>query len=72
MVIEEPNWQKVINELLKGITQKELKEMTGVPQSTISDLKNGNGKKRLSFENGRKLLNALHIKTAQQKTPSDN
>lgn len=68
-MIEEPNWQEVMSDLLNGITQKELKEITGVPQSTISDLKNGNGKKRLSFENGRKLLNALHAKKHPTKNP---
>lgn len=60
MFIEKPNWQTIIPDLLENRKQTELSELTGVPQSTISDLKNGRGKVRLSFENGRALLNAWY------------
>lgn len=63
-MIEQPNWQAVVNDLLKNRTQLKLSEQTGIPQSTISDLKRGVKKKRLPFESGAKLLNLLN-KTPQ-------
>lgn len=56
---EKPNWQEVINQLLQNRTQKELSKITGVPQSTISDMKNGKPKKRLPYDSGIALLKVL-------------
>lgn len=63
-MIEKPNWQVVVNDLLENRTQLQLSKQTGIPQSTISDLKRGVEKKRLPFESGAKLLNLLN-KTPQ-------
>lgn len=69
--MSKPNWQKVVKELLTTRTQLELKELTGVPQSTISALLNGESKERLTYNNGVALLNQLHA-DRQTKTPSGN
>nr|DAN76852.1 MAG TPA: helix-turn-helix protein [Caudoviricetes sp.] len=69
-MIDEPiNWQNIVEELLQvqGRTQKELQKITGVPQSTISEILNGHTKKRLSFDNGIALLRQL--KKDNQTTP---
>ncbi|AKG07104.1 hypothetical protein AAX06_01730 [Moraxella bovoculi] len=69
-MIANPDWKSVINALLKNRTQAELSGLTGVPQSTISELLRGKPKERLSFNNGASLLNQL--KKDQQKPPSSN
>lgn len=69
MFIDKPNWQKIVSDLLKSRKQKDLQELTGVPQSTISALKTGKNKERLSFENGRALLNAWHNNLKSEVTP---
>lgn len=77
-MLEKPNLQKIVNKLLENRTQKELQKMTGVPQSTISSLKNGVGKKRLTFDNAFALIhafeqdkqNALTQEPQQPKTPN--
>lgn len=68
-MLKKPNLQEVVAELLQSHTQKELNKLTGVPQSTISCLKNG-GRPRVSFDNGCALLIALEkAKQTQNKTP---
>lgn len=58
-MLEKPNLQNVVKALLKNRTQKELQALTGVSQSTISSLKNGKGKKQISYDNAFALINAL-------------
>ena len=53
-----PNWNKIVTDLLKHQTQEELKAKTGVSQSVISDIKQGKPKKRMSWAYGAALLNA--------------
>lgn len=63
--MKKPNLQEIVNELLKNRTQKELSKLTGVPQSTISSLKNGKGKRRISYDNAFALLMAFETQTQQ-------
>lgn len=52
----QPNWEVVVNELLKTRTQADLAEMVGVAQQQISNLKNGNRGKNISYTLGYDLL----------------
>jgi len=42
----------------EGLTQKQLAELTGIPQNHISDMENG--KRTIGKERARKLAQALH------------
>ncbi|MCG7412265.1 helix-turn-helix domain-containing protein [Moraxella nonliquefaciens] len=65
----QPNWQEIVAKLLEHRTQPELSKLTGVPQSTISQLLNGKPRKRLTFDNGMALLERLKI-DKQQPPPN--
>lgn len=52
------NWKDIVRDLLKGRTQIELQEITGVHQGVISDLKSGKPKPHLTYSNGAALLKA--------------
>ena len=70
-----PNWQEVVNELLRTRTQKELSKEVGISQGTISEMKNGATKRRLTYESGNALLELQkqdRAKAEQIKTPSGN
>ena len=74
-MLEKPNLQEIVNKLLENRTQKELHKMTGVPQSTISCLKNGKDKRQITYDNAFALINAFEkdkLKADKSKTPSEN
>lgn len=52
------DWTSIVRDLLKGRTQIELQEITGVHQGVISDLKNGKPKPHLTYINGTALVKA--------------
>ena len=59
------NWASIVRDLLKGRTQIELQEITGVHQGVISDLKSGKPKPHLTYTNGAALIKA-HQELCQQ------
>ncbi len=59
------NWASIVRDLLKGRTQIELQEITGVHQGVISDLKSGKSKPHLTYTNGAALIKA-HQELCQQ------
>lgn len=52
------DWKVIVRDLLKGRTQIELQEITGVHQGVISDLKSGKPKPHLTYSNGAALIKA--------------
>jgi predicted transcriptional regulator len=60
------DWTAIVRDLLKGRTQTELQEITGVHQGVISDLKSGKPKPHLTYLNGAALIEA-HKKLCQQE-----
>lgn len=60
------DWTTIVRDLLKGRTQTELQEITGVHQGVISDLKCGKPKPHLTYLNGVALMKA-HEKLCQKK-----
>lgn len=70
-----PNWQDVVNELLQTRTQTELSKEVGISQGTISEIKNGAIKRRLTYESGNALLELQkqdRAKAERSKAPSGN
>ncbi|MDH2272973.1 helix-turn-helix transcriptional regulator [Moraxella porci] len=55
-MLKKPDWQKIVEKLLEKRTQKELSEETGISQGTISEIKRGSKKERLSYQTGVSLL----------------
>jgi predicted transcriptional regulator len=62
------DFNEVVRELLKGRTQLELQDITGVHQGVISDLKSGKPKPNLTYINGAALVKA-HQELCQKKEP---
>lgn len=60
------DWTAIVHDLLKGRTQIELQEITGVHQGVISDLKSGKPKPHLTYINGAALIQA-HQDLCQNK-----
>lgn len=54
----EIDFTEIVQDLLKGRTQTELQEITGVHQGVISDLKRGLPKPNLTYINGAALMKA--------------
>lgn len=50
-------------ETLRGLTQSQLAEKTGLPATSISHFENPEGTRKPSFDNLRRLANALDITT---------
>lgn len=50
-------------ERLRGLTQAQLAEKTGLPSTSISHFENPEGTRKPSFDNLRKLANALDVTT---------
>lgn len=50
-------------ERLRGWTQAQLSEKTGLPATTISHFENPEGTRKPSFDNLRRLANALEVTT---------
>ncbi len=50
-------------ERLRGLTQTQLAEKTGLPATTISHFENPEGTRKPSFDNLRRLANALEVTT---------
>ena len=48
---------------LRGLTQTQLAEKTGLPATTISHFENPEGTRKPSFDNLRRLANALDVTT---------
>ena len=61
----EINFSSIVQDLLKGRTQNELQEITGVHQGVISDLKRGLPKPNLTYSYGAALIKA-HQELCQQ------
>ena len=65
------NWQSIINELLKKMTQKELADMANCSQPFISLLSQGK-RKEVNYSTGQKLISLclIHgISTNHKKAP---
>lgn len=52
------DWTAIVHDLLKGRTQTELQEITGVHQGVISELNRGVPKPRLTYSYGAALMKA--------------
>ena len=66
------NWESIINELLKKMTQKELADMVNCSQPFISLLSQGK-RKEVNYLTGQKLMSlcVIHgISTTQNKAPA--
>lgn len=66
------NWESIINELLKKMTQKELAGMANCSQPFISLLSQGK-RKEVNYLTGQKLMSlcVIHgISTTQNKAPA--
>ena len=50
-------------ERLRGLTQAQLAEKTGLPSTSISHFENPEGTRKPSFDNLRRLANALEVTT---------
>ena len=50
-------------ERLRGLTQAQLAEKTGLPSTSISHFENPEGTRKPSFDNLRRLSNALEVTT---------
>lgn len=50
-------------ETLRGLTQSQLAEKTGLPATSISHFENPEGTRKPSFDNLRRLANALDVTT---------
>lgn len=50
-------------ERLRGLTQAQLAEKTGLPSTSISHFENPEGTRKPSFDNLRRLANALDVTT---------
>jgi transcriptional regulator with XRE-family HTH domain len=50
-------------ERLRGLTQAQLAEKTGLPPTSISHFENEEGTRKPSFDNLRRLANALEVTT---------
>lgn len=50
-------------ERLRGLTQAQLAEKTGLPSTSISHFENPEGTRKPSFDNLRRLANALQVTT---------
>ena len=50
-------------ERLRGLTQTQLAEKTGLPSTSISHFENPEGTRKPSFDNLRRLANALDVTT---------
>ena len=66
----EIDFTEIVQDLLKGRTQTELQEITGVHQGVISDLKRGLPKPNLTYINGAALLKA-HQQLCQTEQPEE-
>ena len=60
------DWTAIVRDLLKGRTQIDLQEITGVHQGVISDLKSGKPKPHLTYSNGAALIKA-HQELCQEQ-----
>lgn len=70
--MSKPNFNSIVNDLLRFSTQAQLEKDTGVDQATISRLKNGHQVKRLTYTNGDALISAhKKIKRKLQKEVAD-
>lgn len=63
------DWTAIVQDLLRGRTQTELQEITGVHQGVISDLKRGLPKPHLTYINGAALVKA-HQELCQEEEPA--
>ena len=67
--MEEPNRKlfaerlRDARERLRGLTQTQLAEKTGLPSTSISHFENPEGTRKPSFDNLRRLSNALEVTT---------
>ena len=67
--MEEPNRKlfaerlRDARERLRGLTQAQLAEKTGLPSTSISHFENPEGTRKPSFDNLRRLANALEVTT---------
>lgn len=52
-----------VRERLRGLTQAQLAEKTGLPATSISHFENPEGTRKPSFDNLRRLANALDVTT---------
>ena len=59
---DKKDFNQIVRDLLEVYKQTELSKLTGVNQATISRLKNGEKRKRLTYDNGSALVE-LHQKT---------
>lgn len=57
-MIDTVDWKSIVQDLLKGRTQIELQEITGVHQGVISELNSGKPKPHLTYLNGAALVKA--------------
>lgn len=52
-----------VREKLRGLTQSQLAEKTGLPSTSISHFENAEGTRKPSFDNLRRLAKALEVTT---------